>query len=117
MGKSGEGREKTVSDRRDLQGATSPALGDTESVQCNQSTRRQMEDNSGLEKTANNLECIVLGDLNLDYFQWDNPGHNMRMIEKTKLDIDTGLCTAGQGGDQVLGWSGRQMTLKGSLVK
>ena len=39
---------------------------------------------------ANDANCILLGDLNLDYLEWSQPDsrHKM-MVEKTKTDIET----------------------------
>ena len=41
------------------------------------------------KRASRNAECIVTGDLNLDFLNWDNPLYNLRMIEKIKLEIET----------------------------
>ena len=39
---------------------------------------------------AGNANCIVIGDLNLDFLNWDQQAyHNARMVERTKTEVET----------------------------
>ena len=39
---------------------------------------------------ANEANCILVGDLNLDYLEWGQPNsRHLRMVEKTKLEVET----------------------------
>ena len=40
-------------------------------------------------KATRNSKSVVIGDFNLDYSQWFNPTNNLRMIERTKVEIET----------------------------
>ena len=39
---------------------------------------------------ARNSNCVIIGDINLDYTMWDNPENsNVNMVNRTKVEIET----------------------------
>ena len=43
----------------------------------------------GWRKAARNQRCTVLGDFNLDFFKWGDPVNHHRLVDLTKLEVET----------------------------
>ena len=84
-----KGRKPLVSDgiyrEQHLLQQGTPNLTDAPNLQFDRWNRTLR----GWRKAARNHRCTVLGDFNLDYLKWRDPGQHQRLVDITKLEMET----------------------------